>query len=294
MKCPIPLGELPFHILDLGREPPVVDRRTAGSDPHSELRKAQPATERDFTSPAQVYQCRHQSCSHNQTDDIRTVEERADQISSHRGIRNRGTFPRGEREQIRGDDEPQAKQHSDPQRGRHEGSRLHNSAHDVFLLLWPNARLSCRGRLQERRSAENQDGGPGQLEPLDTYHGLDWDGPGPVPMVYGLEAAKLLPKRGIFRKGVAFQPRCVSTIASTNFTAESIFTPEQCTCASSTTAVPSSCIGKCPPSRGLSWRRSPHSVKASSWPASASSAGTGWPTCARRRTSPSCSATHCT
>src|SRR5713226_3901850 len=34
-----------------------------------------------------------------------------------------------------------------------------------------------------------------------------WDGPGPVPRVYGLEAAKLLPKRGIFRKGVAFQPR---------------------------------------------------------------------------------------
>src|SRR5262249_52355343 len=48
----------------------------------------------------------------------------------------------------------------------------------------------------------------GQVQQLDTYHGLDWDGPGPVPMVYGLEAAKLRPKRGIFRKGVAFQPRC--------------------------------------------------------------------------------------
>jgi hypothetical protein len=35
-----------------------------------------------------------------------------------------------------------------------------------------------------------------------------WDGPGPVPKVYGLEVAKLLPKRGIFRKSVAFQPRC--------------------------------------------------------------------------------------
>src|SRR5262249_44702825 len=42
--------------------------------------------------------------------------------------------------------------------------------------------------------------GPGQVQRLDTYHGLAWDGPGPVPRVYGLEAAKLLPKRGIFRK----------------------------------------------------------------------------------------------
>src|SRR5215831_9976047 len=41
---------------------------------------------------------------------------------------------------------------------------------------------------------------PGQLQPLDTNHGLAWDGPGPVPRVYGLEAARLLPKRGIFRK----------------------------------------------------------------------------------------------
>src|SRR5262249_16388186 len=46
------------------------------------------------------------------------------------------------------------------------------------------------------------------LQRLDTYDGIAWDGPGPVPRVYGLEAAKLLPKRGIFRKGVAFQPRC--------------------------------------------------------------------------------------
>jgi hypothetical protein len=36
----------------------------------------------------------------------------------------------------------------------------------------------------------------------NTDHGLAWDGPGPVPRVSGLEAAKLRPKRGIFRKGV--------------------------------------------------------------------------------------------
>src|SRR6516164_159245 len=51
-------------------------------------------------------------------------------------------------------------------------------------------------------------GGRSPLQRDDTYHGLAWDGPGPVPRVYGLEAAKLLPKRGIFRKGVTFQPRC--------------------------------------------------------------------------------------
>jgi hypothetical protein len=39
------------------------------------------------------------------------------------------------------------------------------------------------------------------MQRFDTKHGLDWDGPGPVPKVYGLEAAKPLPKRGIFRKG---------------------------------------------------------------------------------------------
>src|SRR5262249_12114330 len=38
------------------------------------------------------------------------------------------------------------------------------------------------------------------LELLDTSHGLAWDRPGPVPRVYGLEAPKLLHKRGIFRK----------------------------------------------------------------------------------------------
>src|SRR6516165_11478613 len=81
------------------------------------------------------------------------------------------------------------------------------------------------------------------LQHLDTDHGLAWDGPGPVPRVYGLEAAKLLPKRGIFRKGVAFQPRCglrlpdpcqrrpecVFTNTRTNFIAASICTPGQCT-----------------------------------------------------------------
>src|SRR6202049_317153 len=52
-------------------------------------------------------------------------------------------------------------------------------------------RISCRGRLQDLHAARNQDGGPGQLHPFDTYHGLDWDGPGPVPRVYGLKAEAL-------------------------------------------------------------------------------------------------------
>src|SRR5260370_39404729 len=64
-----------------------------------------------------------------------------------------------------------------------------------------NVRVRPPGPLQRRGVARNQYGGPGQVERLDTYHGLDWDGPGPVPRVYGLKAAKLLPKRGIFRKG---------------------------------------------------------------------------------------------
>jgi hypothetical protein len=46
----------------------------------------------------------------------------------------------------------------------------------VVALFWsclgtsrrfrPNARLSCRGRLQETSTPKNQDGGPGQLQPL--------------------------------------------------------------------------------------------------------------------------------
>src|SRR6516164_11494745 len=41
----------------------------------------------------------------------------------------------------------------------------------------------------------------GHVQRLDTHHGLAWDGPGPVPRVYGLKAAKPRPTRGIFRKG---------------------------------------------------------------------------------------------
>src|SRR5262249_49121990 len=68
-------------------------------------------------------------------------------------------------------------------------------------------RISCRaGSLSAYRGRQNWR--LGQLHPFDTDHGLAWDGPGPVPRVYGLEAAKLRPKRGIFRKGVAFQPQC--------------------------------------------------------------------------------------
>jgi hypothetical protein len=33
--------------------------------------------------------------------------------------------------------------------------------------------------------------GPGLLQRLDTNHGLAWDGPGPVPRVYGLKAEAL-------------------------------------------------------------------------------------------------------
>src|SRR5262249_19824281 len=49
-------------------------------------------------------------------------------------------------------------------------------------------------------TSESHHAGPVILKLIDTYHGLDWDGPGPVPRVYGLDAAKLRPKRGIFRK----------------------------------------------------------------------------------------------
>ena len=31
----------------------------------------------------------------------------------------------------------------------------------------------------------------GLLQRHDTYHGLAWDGPGPVPRVYGLKAEAL-------------------------------------------------------------------------------------------------------
>jgi hypothetical protein len=34
------------------------------------------------------------------------------------------------------------------------------------LVSHPNARLSCRGRLLDLHAARNQDGGPGQLQPL--------------------------------------------------------------------------------------------------------------------------------
>src|SRR5437667_9660435 len=35
-----------------------------------------------------------------------------------------------------------------------------------IYVIRPNARLSCRGRLQETWTPKNQDGGPGQLQPL--------------------------------------------------------------------------------------------------------------------------------
>jgi hypothetical protein len=69
-------------------------------------------------------------------------------------------------------------------------------------------KLSRGGRAERQSTPPNQHRGRRRLQRLDTDHGLAWDGPGPVPRVYGLEAAKLRPKRGIFRKAVAFQPRC--------------------------------------------------------------------------------------
>ena len=48
--------------------------------------------------------------------------------------------------------------------------RYECSAHSLCSIT---IRISCRGRLQQLHAARNQDGGPGQLQPLDTHHGLD-------------------------------------------------------------------------------------------------------------------------
>src|SRR6516164_8064013 len=61
-------------------------------------------------------------------------------------------------------------------------SRLEQLDHDVFSS--PNTQLSRGGRAERQETPPNQYRGRRRLQRLDTYHGLAWGGPGPVPRVY--------------------------------------------------------------------------------------------------------------
>src|SRR5262249_24173284 len=116
--------------------------------------------------------------------------------------------------------------------------------------------LSRRGRLQQRDAVRNQDGGPGQVQRLDTHHVLDWDGPNLSQVVRGLEG----PGVAVSGRIVPFQPRsglrpthpnggppCASTPSPTDSPPASICTQERCTSAPSPSGARSSSTRTSPP-----------------------------------------------
>jgi hypothetical protein len=129
VKCSIPFGQLPLQAFNSWSEPPVVSRGTNGRNTNTNLGYKQPSTNGDLAPTSEIYKGDNQTGSDHEANQVRTVKEWANQIGGDSRVRDGWAVLCGENEQIRRDNEAEAKQDPDPKRCNYQGRRLQDSVH---------------------------------------------------------------------------------------------------------------------------------------------------------------------